>query len=172
MKVETVKLLLVGFILGACLLAGCAKPYAPKELTAEERALKKDLSAYTDNFKTAFADSKPYTLVAIVDRSTKFPDDDQEYARVLVLHRQHLDLDDYGFSLPGKEDSEADEDRVDGFFNDVMFWVDREGNILFDDFEQPPGTEMVVEWCVPKVPGNQVSLHFAGNRCLTIDLNR
>lgn len=94
-----------------------------------------------------------------------------EYSRVLVLHREVLDLDDYGFSLPGKEDSGDEADYVPGFFNDVMFWVDEDANIIFDDYEQPPGTEMVVEWCVSNSAGNKVALHFGGNPCLTIDLS-
>ncbi len=99
-------------------------------------------------------------------------DDEQEYSRVLVLHREHLDLDDYGFRPPGREEPEAEEDYVQGFFNDLMFWIDRDGNILFDDFEQPPETEMVVEWCVANIPGSKVALHFGGNPCLTIDLDQ
>ena len=156
----------------AVLLAGCTEPYTPKELTDEEQALQQELSAHTDQLKAAWNNPDDYVQVAVVDRETTFPDEDQTYSRVLVLQREHLDLDDYGFSLPGKEMSEAEEDYVPGFFNDVMFWIDRDGKILFDDFEQPPGTEMVVEWCVANIPGDKVSLHFGGNPCLVIDLSK
>lgn len=166
------KLITLSLILGSLLVAGCGKPYTPKELTEEEKTLKEEYSVFKENFKAAFANSKPYVQVAVVDRKTTFPDDDQEYSRVLVMQREQLDLDDYGFSPPGKEDSEADEDYLEGGFNDVMFWIDRDGNVLFDDYDQPPGTIMVVEWCVPNVPGNKVALHFGGNPCLTIDLDQ
>ena len=166
------KRLPLSLFLASLLLSGCGKPYTPKEPTAEEMTLKNELSAYTEKFNAAYENSDTYVQVAVVDRTTTFPDDDQDYSRVLVLHREQLDLDDYGFSLPGKEESEADEDYLDGFFNDVMFRIDRDGNILFDDFEQPPGTVMVVEWCVQNVPGGKVSLHFGGNPCLTIKLDQ
>lgn len=169
-KTVAMKQTLVLFLLGSLLLSSCSKPYTPKELTEEEQTLKKELSAYQDQIKTALAKPGTYVQIAVVDRKTTFPDDDQEYSRVLVLQREQLDLDDFGFSPPGKETSEADEDYIEGFFNDVMFWVDAEGNIIFDDYEQPPGTEMVVEWCVPNVPEKQVSLHFGGNPCLILNL--
>ena len=159
-------------VMALSFFAGCGKSYVPQEPSPEEVALQDELSAYKDDLKQALESSGDYVQVAVIDRSATFPDDDQVYSRVLVLHREQLDLDDYGFSLPGKEDSEAEEDYLGGFFNDVMFWVDKNGNILFDDFEQPPGTEMVVEWCVPNVPGDRVSLQFGGHPCLVIELDK
>ena len=158
--------------LGICaILIGCGKPYVPKEMSAEEIALEDEYSQFADELRRAMAESGDYVQVAVIDRSATFPDDAQEYSRVLVLHREQLDLDDYGFSPPGKEMSESEDDYLDGFFNDVMFWTDSDGKIIFDDYDQPPGTEMVVEWCVPNVPGDKVSLHFGGNPCLVVDLN-
>jgi len=86
------------------------------------------------------------------------------------MQREHLDLDDYGFCLPGKEQSESGDGEVRGGFNGVLFWADQNGNIFFDDVRQPPGTQMVAEWLVENIPGDKVSLHFGGNRCLVIDL--
>ncbi|WP_145457268.1 hypothetical protein [Gimesia panareensis] len=166
------KALFCSLLLTTLLLSSCSKPYTPKEMTAEEQELKQQLAKYQDQFKAAMQNPETYVLVAVVDRKTTFPDDDQEYTRVLVLQREQLDLDDYGFSPPGKEESEADEDYIEGFFNDVMFWVDAEGNITFDDYEQPPGTEMVVEWCIPNGNYKQVALHFGGNPCTVIDLEQ
>lgn len=140
-------------------------------MSAEELALKDEYSQFTDDLRRAMAKSGNYVQVAVVDRSITLPDDPQKYCRVLVLHREQLDLDDYGFSVPGKEMSETEDDYLAGFFNDVMFWTDADGNIIFDDYDQPPGTEMVVEWCVPNVPGNKISLHFGGNPCLVLDLS-
>ncbi|QGQ26108.1 hypothetical protein F1728_27030 [Gimesia benthica] len=154
------------------LMCSCTKPYTPKEMTEEEQTLQQELVKYQDQLKAALKNPAAYVQVAVVDRKTTFPDDDQEYTRVLVLQREQLDLDDYGFSPPGKEASEADEDYIEGFFNDVMFWVDNDGKILFDDFEQPPGTEMVVEWCIPNGDYKQVALHYGGNPCLVIDLDQ
>ncbi|MCA9016236.1 MAG: hypothetical protein KDA77_12970, partial [Planctomycetaceae bacterium] len=111
---------LVLFLLGSLLLSSCSKPYTPKKLTEEEQTLKKELSAYQDQIKAALAKPGNYLQIAVVDRKTTFPDDDQEYSRVLVLQREHLDLDDFGFSPPGKEASEAETDNIEGFFNDVM----------------------------------------------------
>lgn len=129
-----------------------------------------EYAAYSEDLQRAMAESGDYVQVAVIDRETTFPDDDQTYARVLVLMREELDLDDYGLSLPGKE---AEEDWVPGFFNEVLFWTDAKGDIVFDDYGRPPGREMVVEWCVANnVPEGRVSLHFGGNPCLVIDLNR
>lgn len=158
------------FVLLLVLVAGCGETYVAKEPTAEELKIKTSLSPYTDALKTAFQESGDYVQVAVVDRNTTFPDDEQTYSRVLVLQREQIDLDDYGFSPPGKEESDLDEDYLPGFFNEVMFWVDNSGNILFDDFNQPPGTAMVAEWCVPNIEGDKVSLHYSGNLCLVIDL--
>ena len=152
------------------LLIGCGKPYVPKEMSAEQLALKEEYSRFADDLRQAMGESGAYVQVAVVDRSTTFPDEDQEYSKVLVLQREQLDLDDYGFCLPGKEMSESDDDYLGGFFSDVMFWTDSDGQIIFDDYDQPPGTELVVEWFVPNVPGDKVSLHFGGNPCLVLDL--
>lgn len=167
--------LAVSLLFAFALIAGCGKTgeqknYTPPELTEEEIKTQQELSAYADEFKRAFAASEDYVQVAIVDRATKFPEDDRTYSRVLVLMREQLDLDDFGLSLPGKEQSEERTDRVAGYFNDVMFWVDRDGQVFIDDYDQPPGAEMVVEWCVENVPGNKVSLHYGGNPCVVIDL--
>lgn len=153
------------------MFAGCENKYAPKKLSEKQKEIKSDLVIYTDNLKNAFASSSDYIQVAIIKRSTKFPDDKQTYSKVLVLQNEQLDLDDYGFSLPGKEASESEKDQLNGFF-DIMFWVNKDGEIFFDDFEQPPGCKMVVEWCVPNVTGNKVSLHYGGEPCLTIDLTK
>ena len=75
----------------------------------------------------------------MLDRNLTFPEADDmpgEYSRVLVLHREVLDLDDYGFSLPGKEDSEDEANYVPGFFNDVMFWIDEDGDGIGSHQEQ------------------------------------
>lgn len=155
----------------AIISCGCGKPYVPKEMSAEDAAIKDEYSKYAAELRRAMGESGNYVQVAVVDRATTFPDDENEYTRVLVLHREQLDLDDYGFSPVGKEASEADEDYLDGFFNDIMFWTNAEGDITIDDYDQPPGTEMVVEWCIKNGPENQVSLHFGGNPCLVIDLD-
>lgn len=157
------------------LLSGCgekAKPYTPKEPDAEQLALQKQLTPYKDQFKAAFKNDADYVQVAVLDRETTFEDDDQQYSHVLVLHREQLDLEDYGLSLPGKEMSEDEADDVRGFFTETMFWIDADGNIIFDDWEQPSGTQMVVEWAVANVPGDKASLHFGGNPCLVIDLKK
>ncbi len=159
-------------VIAFALLIGCGEAYVPKEPTAEQIELAKSLSQHSDALKAAFQEGEDYVQVAVVDRNTTFPDDEQEYSRVLVLQREELDLDDYGFSPPGKEESELDEDYLPGFFNGVMFWVDSSGQILFDDFDRPPGMEMVVEWCVPNIDGDKVSLHYGGNPCLVIDLTK
>ena len=139
-------------------------------MSAEEAAIKDEYSKYSEQLKQAMAKSGDYVQVAVVDRSTTFPDNENEYSRVLVLHREQLDLDDYGFSPIGKESSEADEDYLVGFFSDVMFWTSADGEITIDDYDQPPGTQMVVEWCVKNGQGDKVSLHFGGSPCLVLDL--
>lgn len=159
---------LLAFLL--VLIGGCGETYVAREPTAAELEIKTSLAPYQDALTAAFQQSGDYVQVAVLDRNTTFPDDAQTYSRVLVLQREHLDLDDYSFSPPGKEESDLDEDYLPGFFNEVMFWVDSTGKILFDDFDQPPGTAMVVEWCVPNIEGDQVSLHYSGNPCLVIDL--
>lgn len=161
------------------LFTGCnktetSKPYTPKELTAEEAEFKQQLSAYSAQFKTALGKPGDYVQIAILDRHATFPEMDEtpvEYTCVLVLHREVLDLDDYGLSLPGKEASEDEADYIPGFFGELMFWIDKDANIIFDEGEQPPGTDLVVEWCIPNNVGDQVSLHFGGIPCLTIDLS-
>jgi hypothetical protein len=112
---------------------GCGKSYVPKEMSAEDAAIKNEYSKYSDQLRRAMGESGDYVQIAVVDRATSFPEDDNEYSRVLVLHREQLDLDDYGFSPVGKERSEADEDYLDGFFNDVMFWTSAAGEITIDD---------------------------------------
>lgn len=154
----------------AGLFAGCGTSYQPKPLTAEQKELKQQYSGFSGALRRTMEESGDYIQVAVVDRSTTFPDNEQQYTRVLVLHREQLDLDDYGFSPPGKESSESGSDYIEGFFSDVMFWTDNEGNITFDDYDQPPGTQLVVEWCVPTDAGDKVSLHFGGNPCVILDL--
>jgi hypothetical protein len=153
-------------------LAGCgpSKPYSAPERTAEEEELAQELSAYRSDFQRVIQDSSgDYALVAILDRDYTFGDDPDsgQFTRMLILHREQLDLDDYAFSRPGQEASEEGQlDTVLGW----MFWITESGDIIFDDFEQPPGTEMVVEWFVEHgVPA--ASLHFGGNPCLSVDLS-
>ena len=159
------------------IFSGCGEPYTPKELSGDEKALKTQLSVHaeTEKFKSAFSESGGYVQVAVLDRHLTFPAENDmpgEYSRVLILHREQLDLDDYGFSLPGKEESVEEADCVPGFFNEVMFCVDKDGNMVFDDHEQPQGTELVVEWCVSNAAGDKVALHFGGIPCVTLDLSR
>jgi hypothetical protein len=153
-------------------LCGCgtSEPYSPPERTAEEEELAAELSAYREDFQRAMRESSAdYSLVAILDRDYTFEEqpDWGKFVRLLVLHREQLDLDDYAFSRPGQEASE------DGHLETVlgwMFWITETGEIIFDDFEQPPDTEMVVEWYVQNdVP--EASLHFGGNPCLTVKLS-
>jgi hypothetical protein len=48
-----------------------------------------------------------------------------------VLHREQLDLDDYSFSLPGKEESK--EGQIETVLG-AYFWVNQgDGEVLFDD---------------------------------------
>jgi len=158
----------LSLLLIAC--TGCGKPYVPKEMSEEEKAHKVELEKFQSDFQKAMNSTGDYVQVVVADPNKTFPDYNNEtYTSVLVLHREQLDLDDYGMSPLGKETSEADEDYIEGFF-DRIFWVDKQGNVIFDDYDQPPGTEMVVEWCVPHDSGNEVSLHFGGNPCITLQL--
>lgn len=153
-------------------ISGCGKPYVPKEMTEEEKTYKVELEKFQSDFQKAMSTSGDYVQIVVADPGKTFPDyDDLTYTSVLVLHREQLDLDDYGLSPPGKEMSEADEDYIEGFF-DRIFWVDKQGNVIFDDYDQPPGTEMVVEWCIPHGSGDEVSLHFGGNPCVTLQLGQ
>ena len=150
--------------------SGCKaqKPYVPVEPTAEQLELKKKLAPLRDKFAKAFASSGDYVLVDVLDRERKFPDMlEGTFTQLLILHREQLDLDDYNFSKPGKET--AEDDQLETVLGEY-FWINKDGEIVFDDMNQPPGTEMVVEWFV-KSGSPDVSLHFGGNPCLKIRLN-
>ena len=157
--------LFVAFFVGC----GPSEPYAAPERTAEEEALAQELAAYRSDFQRAMQKSSgDYAMVAVLDRGYTFADDPDsgKYTRMLILHREQLDLDDYAFSRPGQEASEEGQlDTVLGW----MFWITESGEIIFDDFQQPPDTEMVVEWFVES-GAPEASLHFGGNPCLTVDL--
>jgi hypothetical protein len=156
-----------------CLLAlfGCGRsePYAPVEPDEEQKKLAAELAPLREKFKAAHASGEDYVLVAVLDRNYKFEEFPEwgELTRILIAHREVRDLDDYGFSLPVKEASE-DEGQLEGVLGEY-FWIDKDGNILFDDMNEPPGAVMVVEWFVPAgVP--EATLHFGGNPCLTMRL--
>lgn len=163
-----------------CAVSGCDRGGPPeatvrREPNAAELELTKQLEPHLDQIKAALAESGDYVQIAVIDRN--YPIEMEEgkpeaYSRVLILHREVLDLDDYGFSPPGKETSEAEADSIVAFFGDLLFFVDKDARIILEDGPQPPGTTMVVEWCVPNSAGDEVSLHFGGNPCLILDMRK
>lgn len=168
----TYAVLLAASVLGCGGREPVREAYVPEAPTHEEQELIDAYSKFSGAIRDAISRGGDYEQVAIVDRNTVFPDDDQRYTRVLVLHREVLDLDDYGFSVPGRESSENDEDQISGFYNDVMFWAADDGKLIVDESRQPPGTYLVAEWCVPNNAGERVSLHYGGIPCLELDLTR
>ena len=159
------------FALGCGKASVVSEPYVPPEPTEEDLALIEEYSIFRDAILNALEQDGDYVQVAVVDRETSYPDDDETYTRVLVLQREVLDLDDYGFSPPGRESSEEDVDYIQGFSSEVMFWVDDEGSLVVDYMREPPGMHLITEWCVPNSAGEEVSLHFGGLPCLTLQLN-
>ncbi len=160
-------------IVSGCDQGGPPEAAVRREQNAAELELTKQLEPHLARIKAALGESGDYVQIAVIDRN--YPIEIEEgkpevYSRVLVLHREVLDLDDYGFSPPGKEASENPADSIAGFFGDLLFFVDKDARIILEDGPQPPGTTMVVEWCVPKSAGDEVSLHFGGNPCLVLDL--
>jgi hypothetical protein len=162
---------LYGWMILMLLVQGCSRaPYTPVEPTAEQLQLKEKLAPLREEFKRAYSTDGDYAFVAVLDRDRKFDwmDKPESFTQLLILHREQLDLDDYHFSQPGKEASE------DGQIETVLgefFWVSKEGEILFDESNQPPETEMVVEWFVPSGVA-EAALHFGGNPCLTVPLKK
>jgi hypothetical protein len=142
------------------------------EEAKEERRtkLKDDLIKHREALVRAYATPGDYVLVAILDRNVQFQRRGQTrpgtYTQLLILHRAPVDLDDYGFSIAGKERSS------DGGLKTVrgeLISVDKEGSAAFTDPPLPPGTCLVVEWFVQnKVP--VVSLEFGGIPCLKVKI--
>jgi hypothetical protein len=156
------------FCLAAILGCGRSEPYTPVQPDEEQKKLAAELAPIREKFKQAHASGDDYSLVAVLQRDYKFEEFPEwgELTRLLIAHREQLDLDDYSFSRPGQETSD------DGQLETVLgeyFWIDKDGQILFDDFDQPPGTVMVVEWFVQSVEP-EATLHFGGNPCLTVKL--
>ena len=167
---KTLTPILVLFVIGCGKALPVPQSYVAPEPTEEDRELIEEYSVFRDAILDALGRDGDYVQIAVVDRETSYPDDDETYTRVLILQREVLDLDDYGFSPPGRESSEEDADFIEGFSTEVMFWVDKEGAFVVDYTREPPGMHLVTEWCVPNSAGEKVSLHFGGSPCLTLQL--
>jgi hypothetical protein len=142
-----------------------------KEAKEERRTkLKADLIKQREALARAYATPGDYVLVAILDRNVQFQRRGQTrpgtYTQLLILHRAPLDLDDYGFSIAGKEKEETDDTALKTFRGELIS-VDKEGNAQFTDPPLPAGTCLVVEWFVQnKAP--VVSFVFGGIPCLKV----
>jgi hypothetical protein len=157
---------LLGF--GLLVVSGCGRsePYIPVEPDEDQKKLAAELAPLREKFQQAHAGGEDYSLVAVLQRNYKFADFPEwgELTRFLVAHREVLDLDDYGFILPGKEAS--DDGQLEAVLGEY-FWIDKDGQILFDDMNEPPGAVMVVEWFLP-AGVTEATMHFGGNPCLTV----
>jgi len=140
-----------------------------KEVKEESRTkLKAHLTKHREALARAYATPGDYVLVAILDRNVQFQRRGQTrpgtYTQLLILHRAPLDLDDYGFSIAGKE---ASDDTHLKTVRGELISVDKEGSADYTDPPLPSGTCLVVEWFVQnKAP--VVSFEFGGIPCLKV----
>ena len=183
MKLETMnKFSLISLLLAAIFLTACdsdkqqievktSQPEIVKEnLSDEQLKIKKEYSKFKTDFSKAMNTKGHYVQIAVKNRQQIFKN--EEYSAVLILVRDLADLDDFAFSLPGKEASEKESDYVDAVLNEeAIFWVDIEGNIYFDD-KHKFNKHLVVEWWISNKAGDKVSMHFGGDHCLNIDLSK
>ncbi|HYF51948.1 MAG TPA: hypothetical protein VEJ63_21245 [Planctomycetota bacterium] len=131
-----------------------------------EREMEPFRAQLAEAWKEATDSKQKYVLGAIIDR--KYPNSDGKKPRIrlVIIHREQLDLDDYGFVAIQKDDKVEEIDTCLG----ESYWLKSTGEVVCDN-ERPRGTYLLVEWIIPS-GHDVVTLQFGGIECLKIDLSK